>query len=157
METLVKTTTKATKEMMLLLKENKTPTPKASNEEKKKKHNKKRKKYNDAPDCKNCGKNHPSKAEDECWVLEKNKDSRPATWKSTKITRRCAGSSIETETWQPGVVQDKLSTNHTYLEATNYWTPLNNDNDDNTKKWNHFGPQRKTRHCTFPTQSNGRI
>jgi hypothetical protein len=30
------------------------------------------------------------------------------------------------------VVQDKLSTNHTYLEATNYWTPLNNNNDDNT-------------------------
>jgi len=30
------------------------------------------------------------------------------------------------------VVQDKLSTNHTYLEDTNYWTPLNNDDDNNT-------------------------
>jgi hypothetical protein len=66
METLVKTTTKAMKEMMLLLKENKTPTSKATNEEKKKKRDDKRKKYNDAPVCKNCGKKHPSKAEDEC-------------------------------------------------------------------------------------------
>jgi hypothetical protein len=32
------------------------------------------------------------------------------------------------------VVQDKLSTNHTYLEATNYWTPLNNDDNDNTNE-----------------------
>ena len=31
------------------------------------------------------------------------------------------------------MVQDKLSTTHTYLEATNYWTPLNVDDDDNTE------------------------
>jgi len=86
MEALVKTTTEAMKEMMLLMKENKTPTPKATDEEKKKKHDDKKKKYNDAPVCKHCGKKHPSKAEDECWELEKNKDSRPATWKSTKST-----------------------------------------------------------------------
>jgi len=86
MEALVKSTTEAMKEMMLLLKENKTPTPKATDEEKKKKRDDKRKKYNDAPVCKHCGKKHPSKAEDECWELEKNKDSRPATWKSTKST-----------------------------------------------------------------------
>jgi hypothetical protein len=42
------------------------------------------------------------------------------------------GSLRETETWQPGVVQDKLSTNYTYLETTNYWTPLNNDDGNNT-------------------------
>ena len=30
------------------------------------------------------------------------------------------------------MIQDKLSTNHTYLETTNYWTPLNHDNDDDT-------------------------
>jgi len=86
MEALVKTTTEAMKEMMLLLKElkeNKTPTPKATDEEKKKKCDDKKKKYNDAPVCKHCGKKHPSKAEDECWELEKNKDSRLATWKST--------------------------------------------------------------------------
>ena len=81
METLVKTTTEAMKEMMLLLKENKTPAPKLTDEEKKKKRNEKRKKYNNAPACKNCGKKHPSKAEDECWELEKNKDSRPAARK----------------------------------------------------------------------------
>jgi hypothetical protein len=86
MEALVKSTSEAMKEMMLLLKENKTPTPKATDEEKKKKRDDKRKKYNDAPICKHCGKKHPSKAEDECWELEKNKDSRPATWKSTKST-----------------------------------------------------------------------
>ncbi len=86
METLVKTTTEAMTEMMLLLKENKTPTSKATDEEKKKKPDDKRKKYNDAPVCKNCRKKHPFKAEDECWELEKNKDSHPTTWKSTKST-----------------------------------------------------------------------
>ena len=86
METLVKTTTEAMKEMMLLLKEHKTPMPKATDEDKKKKRDEKRKKYNDAPICKNCGNKHPSKAEDECWELEKNKDSCPATWKLTKST-----------------------------------------------------------------------
>jgi hypothetical protein len=32
------------------------------------------------------GKNHPLKAEDECWELEKNKVSHPLMWKSTKST-----------------------------------------------------------------------
>jgi len=87
METLVKTTTEAMKEMMLLLKNNNNaPNDKATDEEKKKKREEKKKKYNNAPVCKNCGKKHPSKAEDECWELEKNKASRPASWKSTKST-----------------------------------------------------------------------
>ncbi len=86
METLIKTTTEAMKEMMLLLKENKTPVSKATDEEKKKKRDDKRKKYNDVPVCINCRIKHPSKVEDECWELEKNKDSCPATWKSTKST-----------------------------------------------------------------------
>jgi hypothetical protein len=87
METLVKTTTEAMKEMMLLLKNNNnTPNDKATDEEKKKRREEKKKKYNDTPVCKNCGKKHPSKAEDECWELEKNKASRPASWKSTKST-----------------------------------------------------------------------
>jgi hypothetical protein len=59
METLVKTTTEAMKEMMLLLKENKAPAPKTTDEEKKKKREEKRKKYNDAPVYKNCGKSIP--------------------------------------------------------------------------------------------------
>ena len=29
------------------------------------------------------------------------------------------------------MIQDKLRSNHTYLEATNYWTPLDNDEEDN--------------------------
>ena len=86
METLVKTTTEAMKEMMLLLKNNNAPNDKITDEEKKKRREEKKKKYNNAPVCKNCGKKHPSKAEDECWELEKNKASRPSTWKSTKST-----------------------------------------------------------------------
>ena len=86
METLVKTTTKAMKEMMMLLKNNNTPTNKATVEEKKKRREEMKKKYNDAPVCKNCGKKHPSKVEDECWELEKNKASRPSTWKLAKST-----------------------------------------------------------------------
>jgi hypothetical protein len=33
--------------------------------------------------------------------------------------------------WQPGMIQNKINKHHTYLDATNYWTPLNNDNDKN--------------------------
>jgi hypothetical protein len=86
METLVQTMTAAMKEMMLLLKENKTPINKVPDEEKQRKRDEKKKKYNDAPVCKNCGKKHPSKAENECWELEANKASRPANWKSMKST-----------------------------------------------------------------------
>jgi hypothetical protein len=53
-----------------------------SNKEKNKKRQEKQKKYIDTPICKLCGKKHPSKAEDECWELEKNIVSRPSTWKS---------------------------------------------------------------------------
>ncbi len=40
------------------------------------------------------------------------------------------GSEIKTEMWQPGVIQDKLKENHTYLVRTNYWTPLNGKDDE---------------------------
>ena len=88
METLIKSTTDTMKEMMLLLKDNKSTnnSTKLKNEDKNKKRDEKRKKYNDAPICKHCGKKHPTKAEDECWELEKNKDSRPSNWKSAKNT-----------------------------------------------------------------------
>ncbi len=86
MENLIKTTTKAMKEMMLLIKENKTPTINATDAEMKKIRNKKQKKYNKAPVCKHCGRIHPYKAKDNCWELEKNKASHPSTWKSTKST-----------------------------------------------------------------------
>jgi hypothetical protein len=87
-ETLIKSTTETIKEMMLLIKDNKNPTnpTKLTDEEKKKKRDEKRKKYNDAPICKHCGKKHPTKAEDDCWELEKNKESRPSNWKSAKST-----------------------------------------------------------------------
>ena len=86
METLIKSTTEAMKEMMSLIKNKKKEPRKQSDEEKKRKREERRQKYNDAPVCKNCGKKHPTKKEDECWELEKNKDSRPANWKSTKNT-----------------------------------------------------------------------
>jgi hypothetical protein len=89
MEALIKSTTKAMKEMMLILK-NKSKTPANSDDERKtekqKKCNEKRKKYNKAPTCKHCGKKHPSKKEDKCWELEADKSTRPSTWKSTKST-----------------------------------------------------------------------
>jgi hypothetical protein len=40
-------------------------------------------------------------------------------------------SKVESETRQPGVIQNKINEHHTYLEATNYWTPLNIANDEN--------------------------
>jgi len=89
MENLIKSTTEAMKEMMQLIKNNNsTPTnsSKTTDEEKKKKREERRKKYNEAPVCTHCGKKHPSKKEDECWELEKNKASRPDGWKSSKNT-----------------------------------------------------------------------
>jgi hypothetical protein len=46
------------------------------------------------------------------------------------------GSSIESETWQPRkVISNKLNTNITYPAATNYWTPLyENDNKEEPKE-----------------------
>jgi len=135
-ETLIKSTTNAMKEMMLLIKENKNPTNsnKTTNEERKKKREENQNTYNNAPICKNCGKKHPSKAEDECWELEKNKAFCPSMWKSTKSTLRCTGSKVETETWQPGVIQDITSHNHTHLVATNYWAPLYENNNKSNKE-----------------------
>jgi hypothetical protein len=84
METLIKSTTDAMKEMMSLIKNDKKEPSGQSNNEKKKKREERRKKYNKAPVCKHCNKKHPTKKEDECWELEKNKDSRPTNWTSTK-------------------------------------------------------------------------
>ena len=86
METLIKNTTDAMKQMLALINNNKKEPGKQTDEEKKKKRDERRKKFNDAPICKNCGKKHPTKTEDECWELEKNKESLPTNWKSTKST-----------------------------------------------------------------------
>jgi hypothetical protein len=63
METLIKSTTDAMKEMMSLIKNEQKAPNNQSNDEKKKKQEKKHKWYNDAPICKHCGKKHPAKAE----------------------------------------------------------------------------------------------
>ncbi len=41
------------------------------------------------------------------------------------------GIQLRSETWQPGVIQNKINEHHTYLDATNYWTPLYDDNGKN--------------------------
>jgi hypothetical protein len=56
------------------------------NDEKKKKREERHKKYNDSPICKHCGKKHPTKPEDKCWELDKNKYSHPSNWKFAKST-----------------------------------------------------------------------
>ena len=88
-EALIKANTEAMKEMMSLVKDKTimptNPTNQTS-EEKKKKREEKQKKFLNAPICKHCKKKHPSKKEDECWELDKNAASRPASWKPTKST-----------------------------------------------------------------------
>ncbi len=56
METLIKSTTDAMKEMMSLTKKEQKAPNNQSNDEKKKKREEKRKWYNDTPICKHCGK-----------------------------------------------------------------------------------------------------
>jgi hypothetical protein len=88
METLIRSMTETMKEMMTLIKtDNKNPIN-ANNGTNEKKINQQesRKRFRDAPVCKHCSRKHPSKPEDECWELEKNKASCPANWKSSKST-----------------------------------------------------------------------
>jgi hypothetical protein len=65
METLIKSTTDAMKEMMTLIKNVKTEQKSQTSNEKKKKWDE-RQKNQHAPVCKHCGKKHPSKAEEDC-------------------------------------------------------------------------------------------
>jgi hypothetical protein len=66
METLIKSTTNAMKEMMSLIKNEQKAPNNRSNNGKKKRQEERRKRYNDTVFCKQCGKKHPAKAEDEC-------------------------------------------------------------------------------------------
>jgi hypothetical protein len=86
METLIKSTTDAMKEMMQLLEDGKTTNSETAKAQKQSKREERRKKLKNTPACKHCGKKHPSKKEDECWELEANKSSCPSNWKSTKST-----------------------------------------------------------------------
>ncbi len=90
-EMLIKSTTDTMKEMMQVVKNQATtqtnPTPtNVLYKEKKKRRDEKQKKYYETLVCTHCGRKHPSKKEDECWELEKNKASHPANWKSSKST-----------------------------------------------------------------------
>jgi hypothetical protein len=88
--------------------------------------------HHNASICKYCNKKHPAKKEGECWELEANAASRPSNWISFKSTRRCAGPQEETEMWQPGkVLLNKICTNNTYLATTNFWAPLEIEEEDN--------------------------
>jgi hypothetical protein len=56
------------------------------------------------------------------------------------------GSTIETETWQPGkVIPNKLNTNITYLTVTNYWTPLYKNNKEEETKENEIHIMQTTK------------
>ncbi len=44
------------------------------------------------------------------------------------------------------MIQDTINTNHTYLEASNYWTPLNDDNDDETDKTDEINVIQHSKH-----------
>jgi hypothetical protein len=83
METLIKSTTNAMREMMPLIKNNKKGPNNQTIYETKKKWEERRKKYNNAPVCKHCGKKHPTKAEDECRFL-----GVPDWRRQTKILRK---------------------------------------------------------------------
>jgi hypothetical protein len=72
--------------MMSLIKNEQEALNNQSNNGKKKRQEERRKWYNNAAICKHCRKKHPAKEEDECWELEKNKDSHPSNWKSSKST-----------------------------------------------------------------------
>jgi hypothetical protein len=71
METLIKITTNAMKEMMSLIKNEQKAPKNQPNNERKKKWEERCKAYNEAPICKHCGKKHLGKV-DKCWELEKN-------------------------------------------------------------------------------------
>jgi hypothetical protein len=139
MEALIKLTTDAMKEMLAIFKTNtgnqnqKNGNQPNTDEEKKEIHEERKQKFKDAPACKYCGKKHPYKKEEECWVLKANAASQLANWKPTKNTSEIAGSLIETEFWQPGKVIDNIE-NHTHLEFKNYWTPLEEEEDKAEKE-----------------------
>jgi hypothetical protein len=94
METLIKNTTEAMKEMMALVKSENKPSenkPLTNNNDmstggRKKRTEERRKMYNNAPICKHCNRKHPEKKEEECWELKANAASRPLYWKSSKNT-----------------------------------------------------------------------
>jgi hypothetical protein len=51
------------------------------------------------------------------------------------LTKAPEGSAIETETWQPGKVLDKINTTHIYLDNINYWAPPDTiEEEDNTEE-----------------------
>jgi hypothetical protein len=72
METLIKSTTEAIKEMRSLVKGYNTQakTSNSDSEEKKKKCKDKCNKFWDTPICKHCDKKHPSKPEDKYWACK---------------------------------------------------------------------------------------
>ncbi len=86
MEILIKSPTESMKEMMNLMKAAVKSPANTSNDEKKKYQEERLKKYNDAPVCKHCSREHPSTPESKCWVLESNASSHPTNRKAAKST-----------------------------------------------------------------------
>jgi hypothetical protein len=83
METFIKNTTEAIKEMMALVKSENKPSENKSlrnnNDMSRKKRTEERgKMYSNAPICKHCNRKHPTKKEEECWELKANAASHPS-------------------------------------------------------------------------------
>jgi hypothetical protein len=79
METLIKSTTEAMKEMMVLVKSENKPSenkPLPNNNDmliggRKKRNEERHKMYSNAPICKHCNRKHPAKKEEECGMRSK--------------------------------------------------------------------------------------
>jgi hypothetical protein len=82
MESVIKSTTEAMKEMMALIKNEKKEPNNQLKDEKKKKREEKCKKYNDAPVCKNCGKKQSNQ------INQLKETQTIVTTKTNKWTRR---------------------------------------------------------------------
>jgi hypothetical protein len=58
--------------------------------------------------------------------------------------------------WQPGVRQNKISKDHTYLVATNFWSPLDdNDEEEDNENGEQINMQNQQRQQQHQNQTNG--
>jgi hypothetical protein len=68
------------------------------------------------------------------------------------------GLTIETETWQPGkVMTNKINTDHTFPDSTNYWAPLEDNNKEKQDKEINIIKQANTEQNPKPNKWKQRI
>ncbi len=130
MEILIKSPTESMKEMVNLMTLMVKGPANTNHNEEKTNWQERQKKYRDVPVYNYCNRKHLHKSESECWVLESNTSSRPTNWKAPKCTQRCVGSLIDNENWQPGKILEKIKISDTYSEDNNYWTSLQQEENE---------------------------